>query len=67
MLGFIKQTILENKQNRIKRKYPGVNIVLHPDTSGMYWLELHRAVEFAARGEAEARSNLDKIWKVIYE
>ncbi len=43
------------------------DIVLHPDTSGMYWLELHRAKEFARRGEDEARKNLDKIWRVINE
>ena len=43
------------------------DIVLHPDTSGMYWLELHRAREFARRGEEEARRNLDKIWQVINE
>ncbi|MCX5700549.1 MAG: patatin-like phospholipase family protein [Candidatus Omnitrophica bacterium] len=43
------------------------DIVLHPDTSGLYWLELHRASEFARRGEEEARKNLDKIWKVINE
>ena len=43
------------------------DIVLHPDTSGMYWLELHRAKEFAKRGEEEARKNLDKIWQVINE
>ncbi len=43
------------------------DIVLHPDTQGMYWLELHRAKEFAERGEAEARKNLDKIWQAINE
>lgn len=43
------------------------DIVLHPDTSGMHWLELHRYQEFAQRGEAEARKNLDKIWQVIRE
>jgi len=43
------------------------DIVLHPDTSGLYWLELHRAKEFARRGEDEARKNLDKIWQVINE
>jgi len=43
------------------------DIVLHPDTSGMNWLELHRAEEFAKRGEDEARKNLDKIWQVINE
>ncbi|MFH1269657.1 MAG: patatin-like phospholipase family protein [Candidatus Omnitrophota bacterium] len=43
------------------------DIVLHPDTSGMYWLELHRAKEFAARGEEETRRNLDRIRQVINE
>jgi len=31
MLGFIKKYNLGKKQGYIKRKYPGVNIVLHPD------------------------------------
>ncbi|MFH0855835.1 MAG: patatin-like phospholipase family protein [Candidatus Omnitrophota bacterium] len=43
------------------------DIVLHPDTSGMYWLELHRASEFAERGEIEARKNLDKIKQLVNE
>jgi NTE family protein len=41
------------------------DIVLHPDTSGLYWLELHRAVEFAKRGEEETARNLDKIWQIV--
>jgi L-serine deaminase len=43
------------------------DIVLHPDTSGLYWLELHRAREFAKRGEEETRRQLDKIWQIINE
>ncbi|MBU1124523.1 MAG: cyclic nucleotide-binding domain-containing protein [Candidatus Omnitrophica bacterium] len=43
------------------------DVVLHPDTSGLYWLEIHRAEEFARRGEEEARRNLDKIWQVVNE
>jgi NTE family protein len=43
------------------------DIVLHPDTSGLYWLELHRAAEFCSRGEEEARRNLDKIRRLIRE
>jgi len=31
MLGFIKENILKQKQNIIKKKFPSVNIVLHPD------------------------------------
>ena len=43
------------------------DVVLHPDTSGLYWLELHRAPEFAKRGEEEARRNLDKIRQLVNE
>lgn len=43
------------------------DIVLHPDTSGLYWLELHRAREFAKRGEDETRRQLDKIRQIINE
>jgi len=43
------------------------DIVLHPDTSGMYWLEIDRAEEFAKRGEEEARKKLSKIWQAINE
>jgi preprotein translocase subunit SecA len=31
MLSYIKKIILNQKQNFIKRRFPGVNIVLHPD------------------------------------
>ena len=31
MLQFIRKSILDNKQNAIRKKYPNVNIVLHPD------------------------------------
>lgn len=43
------------------------DIVLHPNTEGMHWLELSRGKEFAKRGEEEARRNLDKIWRIINE
>ncbi len=43
------------------------DIVLHPDTQGLHWLELHRAVEFAQRGEEEARRMVDKITQIINE
>ena len=43
------------------------DVVLHPDTSGLYWLELHRAEEFVKRGEEEARKNLDKIKQLVSE
>jgi len=31
MLGFIKKTILKQKQRVINKRYPGINIVLHPE------------------------------------
>ncbi|MDD5432960.1 MAG: patatin-like phospholipase family protein [Candidatus Omnitrophica bacterium] len=43
------------------------DVVLHPDTSGMHWMELGRAQEFAKRGEEEARRHLDKILKMVNE
>jgi hypothetical protein len=43
------------------------DVVLHPDTSGLYWLELHRAAEFARRGEEEARRKLERIRQVVDE
>jgi predicted acylesterase/phospholipase RssA len=43
------------------------DVVLHPDVTGIHWLELHRAREFARRGEEETRRNLDRIWQVINE
>ncbi len=59
---------IEVMQSEIARKEAQLaDIVLHPDTSGLYWLELHRAEEFAKRGEVEARRNLDKIWQIINE
>ena len=51
----------------VRREAQLADIVLHPDISRMHWLELHRCLEFAKRGEEEARKNLDKIWQVINE
>jgi len=51
----------------IQREAQLADIVLHPKTQGLHWLELSRAREFAKIGEDEARRNLDKIWKVVNE
>ena len=50
-----------------KREEELADVVLHPDTAGLFWLELHKADEFAKRGEIEARKNLDKIWQLVNE
>ncbi|HRZ15031.1 MAG TPA: patatin-like phospholipase family protein [Candidatus Omnitrophota bacterium] len=41
------------------------DVVLHPNMSGLHWLELHKSEEFARRGEAEARRNIEKIKQLI--
>jgi len=59
---------VEVLQSEVARKEGELaDIVLHPDTTGLFWLELHRADEFAKRGEAEARKHLDQIWQLVNE
>lgn len=43
------------------------DIVLHPDTSGFHWLELHKYADLAFRGEEAARKNLERIRRLIRE
>jgi NTE family protein len=43
------------------------DVVLHPDCSGLHWLEFGKSEIFAQRGELEARKHLDKIWQMINE
>jgi NTE family protein len=57
----LMQSALAQKEGQL------ADVILHPDVSGMHWLELHRAREFAKIGEEETRRNLDKIWQVINE
>ncbi len=67
ILGIIFSSI-EILQSEVAEKEAQLaDIVLHPDTQGLHWLELHRAGDFAKRGEEETRKNLDKIWQVINE
>lgn len=59
---------IEMMQSEIAQKEAKLaDIVLHPDTSGLNWLEFQRAEEFIERGEQETRHNLDKIWQLIKE
>lgn len=43
------------------------DVVIHPDMSGLHWLEFQKAEEFAKRGEEAIRRKIDKIWQVINE
>jgi NTE family protein len=59
---------VEVLQSEVARKEGELaDIVLHPDTTGLFWMELHKADEFAKRGEEEARKQLDKIWQLVNE
>jgi NTE family protein len=67
ILGIIFSSI-EILQSEVAQKEAQLaDIVLHPDTQGLHWLELHRGEDFARRGEEVTRSNLDKIWQIINE
>ena len=50
-----------------RRESELADIVLHPDTTGLFWLELHKADEFAKRGEDEARKHLAQIRQLVNE
>lgn len=67
ILGFIFGSI-EMLQSEVAEKEAQLaDIVLHPNTQGLHWLELHKAEDFAKRGEEEARKNLNRILQVINE
>ena len=67
ILDIIFSSIELMQSEIMRREILLADIVLHPDTTGLHWLELYRAAEFAKRGEEEARKNLDKIKQMINE
>lgn len=67
ILDYIFSSIEFMQSELAEKEAQLADIVLHPDTQGMHWMELNKAKEFAGRGEEEARRNLDKIWKVVNE
>ena len=67
ILDIIFSSIEVMQSELVKKEAQLADIVLHPDTSGLHWLELYKAGEFAKRGEDEARRNLGKIWQVVNE
>ncbi|MCM8792023.1 MAG: patatin-like phospholipase family protein [Candidatus Omnitrophica bacterium] len=59
---------IEIMQSEIAKKEESfADIILHPDTSGLNWLEFHKAEEFIRRGEREARDKLPRIEELIKE
>lgn len=67
ILDIIFSSIEVMQSEIIQKEIQLADIVLHPDTTGLHWLELYRAAEFAKRGEDETRRNLDKIRQIISE
>lgn len=77
--GFLKEKLktnileiifnsIEIMQSEVAKKEAQLaDIVLHPDMSGLHWLEFQKADEFVKRGEEEIRGKLDKIWAMINE
>jgi NTE family protein len=51
----------------IQKEAQLADVMLHPDTSGLHWLELYRAGEFARRGEEEARAHLEQMRQLVNE
>jgi NTE family protein len=67
ILDIIFSSVELMQSEMIRREILLADVVLHPDTNGLHWLELYRAAEFAKRGEDEARANIDKIKQMINE
>jgi len=67
ILDFIFSSVEVLQSEVARREGELADIVLHPDTTGLFWLELHKADEFARRGEEETRKNLDKIRQLVNE
>jgi NTE family protein len=67
ILDIIFSSVELMQSEMAQREAEFADIVLHPDMHGLFWLEVHKADEFARRGEAEARKNVDRIWQVINE
>jgi NTE family protein len=65
IIDIIFSSIEVMQSELVEKECQLADIVLHPDTSGLSWLELNRSEDFAKRGEEETRRQLDKIWQVI--
>lgn len=67
ILDIIFSSIELMQSEMIKKEVQLADVVLHPDTSGLHWLELHKAADFTRRGEEETRRNLERIKQVVNE
>jgi NTE family protein len=67
ILDVVFSSIEVMQSELVQKEAELADIVLHPDTQGLHWMELHRAEEFTKRGEEETRRHLEQIWKMIKE
>jgi len=67
ILDIIFSSIEMMQSELAKQEAQLADVVLHPNTQGMHWMELHRADDFAKKGEEETIRNLDKIYQLINE
>ncbi len=67
ILDFIFGSIEIMQSEMAQEEARVADIILHPDSSGLHWLEFYRAKEFIQRGEEETLRNLDKIKQLLQE
>jgi len=67
ILDFIFSSVEMLQSEVAKKEGQLADVVLHPDTQGLFWLDLYKSEEFAKRGEEEARRNLGKIKQLVNE
>ncbi|MDD5044463.1 MAG: patatin-like phospholipase family protein [Candidatus Omnitrophica bacterium] len=67
ILDFIFGSIEIMQAEMIKKEAQFADIILHPDTSGMNWLEFYKVNELVRRGEEETRRQLDRIRQLLRE
>jgi len=67
ILEIIFSSIELMQSELVEKEAELADVLLHPDTSGLHWMEFHRAEEFASRGEQEARRQIEKIKQLVNE
>jgi NTE family protein len=65
ILEIIFSSIELMQSELVEKEAELADVLLHPDTSGLHWMEFHRAEEFASRGEQEARRQIEKIKQLV--
>lgn len=67
ILDFIFGSIEIMQSEMAKKESQAADVILHPDTSGLNWLEFYKVRDFIRRGEEETLKNMDKILQLVRE